>query len=134
MPRVGNARVGQTRVGSTSIAESAVATASVTFGISESVTIVIDEQASLSSSATPTVSDTITAELRGTVTLSGTGVQGATVYVIDDINGELDAELTTDSNGEYSTIVREGTYHVTVQYENDTGEKFRTNSKPFIAV
>jgi len=68
----------------------------------------------------------------GNVTLSGSPVQGATIEVIDQTNGDLEATTTTDSNGDYSVTVETGiTVHVCCRYE-DGGTQYNSESKPFV--
>lgn len=68
----------------------------------------------------------------GKVTLSGSGVDGAEVYVINDDTQEVITRQTTDANGNYSVQVPEGTtIHVAVQYEDGT-DQYNDESKPFI--
>jgi len=75
-----------------------------------------------------------TTTLSGTVTLSGSGVQDATIHVINDTDDSIETTTTTDSNGDYSVSVPSGnTYHVTVRYEDSNGNKYNDESKPFIA-
>jgi len=71
-------------------------------------------------------------QIAGTVTLSGSGVSGARVFVVDADANELEVETATDANGEYSVTVPNGTtYHVTVQYD-DGSTLYNALSKPFI--
>lgn len=68
----------------------------------------------------------------GTVTLSGSPVQGATIEVIDQTNGDLEATTTTDSNGDYSVSVESGiTVHVCCRYD-DGVDTYNSKSKPFV--
>lgn len=74
------------------------------------------------------------ASISGTVTLDGSGVSGAKVYVINDTDGTLEGSTTTDSNGDYSISVTGGiTVHVAVQYEDGNGNQYNDHSKPFVA-
>ena len=59
--------------------------------------------------------------IAGTVTNGGTGVSGATVYIIDSGSDAVVTTLTTDANGafSYETGVA-GTYHVAVQHDDGT--------------
>lgn len=71
--------------------------------------------------------------LSGTVTLNGSGVQGAVVYVINDTEQQIEHRVTTDSSGNYSVNVARGeTYHITVQYEDGTGTKFTDTASPYV--
>lgn len=77
-------------------------------------------------------SATVPITISGTVTLSGSGVSGAKIHVIDDTNGDIEATTTTDSNGDYSVNVPAGeTYHVTCQYD-DGSAKYNSESKPYV--
>jgi len=62
-------------------------------------------------------------------------IGGATVELIDQTNGDLQATTTTDSNGFYEfTDVNTGdTYHVAVRYTDANGN-FQALSYPFITV
>lgn len=53
----------------------------------------------------------------GTVTLSGSGVSGATVRAIDMTTGELYVN-TTDGDGNYQIATRTNNVHVAVEYES----------------
>ena len=71
-------------------------------------------------------------EISGAVTLSGAGVSGARVYVIDTDAGEVAETATTDANGDYSVSVSSGpVYHVAVQYD-DGSTQYNALSKPFV--
>lgn len=72
-------------------------------------------------------------ELAGTVTLANNGIEGAKIYIINDTNGDIEAETTTDANGDYSvTVDTDNVYHVAVQYEDSSGNQYNDESKPFI--
>jgi hypothetical protein len=72
--------------------------------------------------------------LSGTVTLSGSAVEAATIYCIDDTNQNIAEVTTTDANGDYMVRVDTGDlYHMVVQYEDDQGNQYNDESKPFIA-
>lgn len=87
-----------------------------------------DGESSLSNEANTTTLSSVS----GTVTLNSSGVSGATVYIIDDTNGDLEATATTDSNGNYSVDVPNGlTVHATVRYD-DGSTKYTSKSKPFV--
>jgi hypothetical protein len=156
MSRVGLSRVGSTRAGVTVIAvssdvtdanalvESSDVTLEVTTspqisdgvavsipaseeGITVASPVLVASVASVESAET-TPLDTIS----GVVTISGTGVQGAKIYVINQENDSIEATATTDSNGNYSvTVPALPLYHVTVQYD-DGSEKYNAPSKPYV--
>jgi hypothetical protein len=72
--------------------------------------------------------------LSGTVTLNGSGVDGATIYCIDTTNQDVAEVTTTDANGDYRVRVDTGDlYHMVVQYEDDQGNQYNDESKPFLA-
>lgn len=71
-------------------------------------------------------------EISGTVTNAGTPIQGATVYVVDSTNGDLEGSATTDSNGDYSLTVGTGlVIDVVVQYD-DGSDTFNTEANTYI--
>ena len=73
-------------------------------------------------------------KIGGTVTLSGSGVLGAKVFLIRDDNNTLAGQTTTDADGEYDfAMAATGTYHIAVQYDN-AGTKYNAKSLPFIVV
>jgi len=77
-----------------------------------------------------TVSVTTYVGLSGTVTLSGAGVSGAIVRIIQqDTNAEVDKK-TTDSNGDYESIVlvADKKYHVCVEYTDGSSNKYNSKS------
>lgn len=65
---------------------------------------------------------TVVYAISGTVTLSGTPVQGATVRCIRQSDNVALDEQTTDSTGQYefSNLDENETYHVAVEYEQDS--------------
>ena len=70
--------------------------------------------------------------IAGTVTLSGSGVQGAKVYVINAENDTVERTATTDANGDYGvTVPADPPYHIAVQYD-DGSQKYNALSKPFV--
>lgn len=72
--------------------------------------------------------------LSGTVSLNGSGVESATIYCIDTTNQDVAEVTTTDQNGDYRVRVDTGDlYHMVVQYEDDQGNQYNDESKPFIA-
>ncbi|AFH22466.1 hypothetical protein OSG_eHP27_00070 [environmental Halophage eHP-27] len=73
-------------------------------------------------------------DLSGTVTLSGSPVQGATVWVIDTTTDTVVATDTSDVNGDWSVSVAGGNerYHALVQYESG-GTKYNAESLPFLS-
>ncbi len=72
----------------------------------------------------------------GTVTLSGSGVQNATVYVINDTTGAMEGSTTTDSSGNYTVQVASGngsdTFHVAAEYEDSNGNQYNATSEPYV--
>lgn len=87
----------------------------------------------VTAAATPlSASETVEDVIAGTVTLNGSGVQGAKVYVIDTNSDTVVGTATTDTNGDYSvTVPAEPPYHVAVQYD-DGSQKYNALSKPYI--
>ena len=72
------------------------------------------------------------ATISGQITLSGTGIDGAVVFLIDDTNDVLYSTATTDFSGNYSFDVSDSyTYHVAVQYD-DGSTKYNAKSYPYI--
>ena len=72
------------------------------------------------------------ATISGQVTLSGSGVEGVKVFLVNDTTGELKATITTDTDGNYSFDAFSGdTYHVAVQYDDGT-DKYNAKSKPYL--
>lgn len=70
--------------------------------------------------------------IKGQVTLSGTGVENAKVFLINDTDGTVEATTTTDSDGNYSFYEQTGkTYHIAVQYD-DGSQKYNAKSKPYL--
>lgn len=70
--------------------------------------------------------------ISGTVTLGGTAVSGAKVYILDTTNDDLEATTTTDSNGNFGVDVPGNQeYHVAVQYD-DGSTKYNAKSKPYL--
>lgn len=113
MPQFGNSQLGESRLGTTAIVSE---TASIGISASVFLTTTVDEN-----------------QVSGTVTLNGSGVQGATVRVIDQNTDTQIASATTDSNGDYGITVDSGlTVHVTVEYEDGSGNQYNDESKPFV--
>lgn len=84
------------------------------------------------SALTNEVNASVPSSVSGTVTLNGNPVQGATVYVIDTTNGDLEATATTDASGNYDIDVPGGlTVHVTVRYD-DGSTKYTDETKPYV--
>lgn len=86
-----------------------------------------------------TTSPTITDRFRkisGKVTLNGNPVQGAKIIIVNMTQEVLEAVRQTDSNGDYSAKVPGGSenapYHVAVQYEDGSEDKYNDDSKPYI--
>lgn len=74
-----------------------------------------------------------TTQLSGSVKLNSTGVDSATVYIIDTDTSNLLTTVTTDSSGNWSTDVIEGRqYHITAEYEDGSGNLYNGPSYPFI--
>ena len=73
------------------------------------------------------------ATISGQVTLSGSGVEGAKLFLVNETTGELEATTTSDANGDYGFgAARPGdTYHVAVQYDDGT-DKYNAKSKPYL--
>jgi len=79
-----------------------------------------------------TAADVVEDVIAGTVTLSGSGVQGAKVYVINTDADTVAGTATTDANGDYSvTVPADSPYHIAVQYD-DGSQKYNALSKPFV--
>lgn len=74
-----------------------------------------------------------TASISGTVTLDGSGVDGATIYVIDQGTDSIEVTTTTASDGTYSaTVAANQTVHVVVEYEDSGGVRYVAASQSFI--
>ena len=72
------------------------------------------------------------ATISGTVNLSGSGVENAKLFLMNDSTGKLEATTTTDADGNYSFDAISGdTYHVAVQY-GDGSQKYNDYSKPYL--
>lgn len=72
-------------------------------------------------------------QLSGSVNLNSAGVTSAEVYLIDTVNDRFGTKVTTDSSGNWTADVRKGPqYHVVCQYTDDSGEKYNTQSYPYI--
>ena len=70
---------------------------------------------------------TVAGNIRGTVTKSGVGVQGAKVYCIKQFTNEVIATKTTDVNGDYEFGGADGLesgveYHLAVEYTDAGGD------------
>lgn len=73
-----------------------------------------------------------TVTLSGTVELQGGPIEGAEIIVIDDDANEIVDRVSSDSNGDWSTTVVEGTYHIISQYEDADGNTYNTESYPYV--
>lgn len=67
------------------------------------------------------------------VTLAGVPLEGATVFLINDTDGTLEGETTTDASGVYtfSGLALAKTYHAAAQYESG-GTQYHGRSQPFL--
>lgn len=75
----------------------------------------------------------IPANFSGTVTESGSAVQGAEIAAVNDTTDVIEDTSTTDSNGDYTlSVTGENNYHLTVQYEDGSGNTFNAVSKPYV--
>ena len=72
--------------------------------------------------------------ISGQVTNSGSPIEGAKVYLIDEELEVLTAVTTTDSVGnyEFTELDISHTYHVAVSWVDGAGNFYNTESKPFI--
>lgn len=74
--------------------------------------------------------------LSGSVTLSGSAVSGATVYVVDSVNDTVAAVTTTDANGDWEATglanSAQERYHALVQYD-DGSTKYNAESLPYLS-
>ena len=71
-------------------------------------------------------------ELSGTAEVGDDPVEGADIIVIDDENDEFVKRVSTDSDGNWSTELIEGTYHIIAQYEDIAGDQYNTETYPYI--
>lgn len=71
--------------------------------------------------------------ISGTVKLAGSPLQGAIVRLIRQSDDTYVGETTSDSNGEYEfTDLNNEEYHVTVEYEDGSGNLYNDYSYPFV--
>jgi len=92
--------------------------------------------ASETTTQTVTVEYTQSNQISGTVTSSGSAVQGATVYVVDADNNTVAGTDTSASDGSYavSGLSTGTTYHAMAQYKDGSGNVYTDYSKPFLVL
>lgn len=74
------------------------------------------------------------ATISGTCTVSGSTVDGAVVFIIDDGDDTVAATTTSGADGTYSVSgLADGTYHVVAQYD-DGSTTYNALSKPYITI
>lgn len=76
-------------------------------------------------------------QISGQVTLGGVPQMGAIVYLIDETTDTLVGMKTTDASGNYAftsadNIYPTHTYHVAVEYDDGAGNKYNSESLPYI--
>lgn len=102
--------------------------ASITVNYNETVYPAVASVAA--SAVSPSVANTTV--IGGTCTLNGSAVSGAVVHVVDTSDQTVVAEVTSDSNGNWSARVDKGdTYHAAARYDDGT-DKYNEHSMPFL--
>lgn len=71
--------------------------------------------------------------ISGVVERAGSGVEGVKVLLINQGDNALEATATTDASGSYTfDNLRNGTFHVAVQYRDGNAE-YNSISKPYVS-